>query len=99
MAAASWVMRSRRRAHLGGRSAEGTTQAMLARRQLEHGDCLSQRTLRLRHTTQLRGFLAETEAVAAETGVLASFSDAETEAPPGAGASGCGIADIGWVRS
>jgi hypothetical protein len=35
---------------------DGKVQAILARRQLEHGDCLSQRTLRLRHTTQLRNF-------------------------------------------
>lgn len=52
MALVRW---SRRRAHLGGRSLDGTTHSMLARRQLEHGDSLSQRTLRLRHTTQLRG--------------------------------------------
>lgn len=46
----------RRRAQRGGRSADGRTQAMSARRQLAHGDCLSQRTLRWRQTTQLRGF-------------------------------------------
>ena len=35
---------------------EGRTQAMPARRQLEHGESLSQRTFRDRQTTQLRGF-------------------------------------------
>ena len=55
--AALLVRRLSRRAHLGGRSSvEATIQAMFARRQLEHGDCLSQRTLRERHTTQLRKF-------------------------------------------
>lgn len=43
-------------AHLGGRSSDGETQAIFARRQLEHGDCLSHRTLRVRHTMQLRLF-------------------------------------------
>jgi len=37
-------------------------QTMLAREQLEQGDCLSQRTLRLRHTTQLRNFGAGRDA-------------------------------------
>jgi hypothetical protein len=78
-------MRSRRRAHLGGRSVDGKTQAIFARRQLEHGDCLSQRTLRLRHTTQLRnfgagagaddGFLSEPEAEAATDAVTAATCD------------------------
>ena len=51
----AWPMRSSRRAHRGGLSREGKTQAMPARRQFEHGDVLSQRTLRERHVTQLRG--------------------------------------------
>lgn len=34
---------------------------MPARRQLEHGDCLSQRTLRLRHMIQLRNLDVEPE--------------------------------------
>ena len=55
-AAALLVRRSRRRAHLGGRSVDGKIQATFARLQLEHGDCLSQRTLRWRHITQLRNF-------------------------------------------
>jgi hypothetical protein len=46
----------RRRAHLGGRSVGGTIQAILARRQLEQGDRLSQRTFRLLQVTQLRSF-------------------------------------------
>lgn len=48
--------RSKRRAHHGGRSEGGKTHAMFARRQFEHGDDLSQRTFRLRHTIQLRSF-------------------------------------------
>lgn len=57
------LKRSSRRAHLGGRSAGGKMQAIFARRQFEHGDCLSHRTLRFRHTTQLRnlGGAAEVE--------------------------------------
>ena len=50
---------------------DGTTQGILALRQLEQGESLSHRTLRLRHTTQLRSF-----AVGAD---LALFSGAEAE--------------------
>lgn len=85
---AAWVRRSRRRAHLGGRSSEGTTQAILARRQLEHGEALSQRTFRRRQMRQLRslGLGAETDADA-DAGALvtvaptdvACFSDTEAE--------------------
>lgn len=82
--AASLVRRSRRRAHLGGRSSEGNTQAILARRQLEHGDVLSQRTFRRRQTAQLRdfGLSAETDAgpARAAAGVdVAFFSEAGAE--------------------
>jgi hypothetical protein len=35
---------------------DGEMQVILARRQLVHGDSRSQRTLRLRQTTQLRRF-------------------------------------------
>src|SRR6201999_23238 len=51
--------RSRRRAHLGGRSVDGKTHAILARRQFEQGDNLSHLTFRARHTTQLRNFGAD----------------------------------------
>lgn len=72
------VRRSRRRAHFGGRSVDGKVQAIFARRQLEHGDCLSQRTLRLRQTMQLRDF-----DTGADDGVLtdelAFFSEFEVE--------------------
>lgn len=92
----AWLARrSRRRAHLGGRSVDGYTQGMLALRQFEQGDDLSHRTLRRRQTTQLRGFCgAETGAArgdgmaacadddAAEVGVLACFSEAEAETRP-----------------
>jgi hypothetical protein len=71
---------ARPRAHLGGRSSEGKTQAMFARRQLEHaGDCLSQRTFRLRHTTQLRDFDPLDAGARADDGVLALFSEPEAE--------------------
>lgn len=76
-----------RRAHLGGRSLEGTTQAIFARRQLEQGDCLSQRTFRLRHTTQLRGLeVRPAPGVDADgslftAGDLAFFSALEAKAP------------------
>ena len=83
-AAALLVRRSRRRAHLGGRSVDGKTQATFARLQLEHGDCLSQRTLRLRHTTQLRNFEASAGAddgVLADAGEVAFFSEPRAEAP------------------
>lgn len=46
-------------------------QAMLARRQLEQGDLLSQRTLRLLQVTQLRNFVV---GVAGGAGTLACFS-------------------------
>lgn len=48
---------------------------MLARRQLEQGACLSQRTFRLLQTTQLRSFL-----FLPEVSNLACFSAPETEA-------------------
>jgi hypothetical protein len=71
---------SRRRAHFGGRSADGKTQGIFARRQLEHGDCLSQRTLRRRHTTQLCNFGADVIAGAVDAaGGLAFFSDPNAE--------------------
>ena len=73
-------MRSSRRAHLGGRLLEGKTQSMLARRQLEHGDNLSQRTLRLRQTTQLRSFDGGAgEAADGEAEDLACSSEVEPE--------------------
>ena len=50
-------------AQRGVRSTEGTTQGISARRQLEHGDCLLQRTFRWRQVTQLRGFDAAVDAV------------------------------------
>lgn len=58
---------------------DGMTQAMFARRQLEHGDSLSQRTFRVRHTTQLRSFCAGAGAGAdiglpAEAGEVVLFS-------------------------
>lgn len=53
---------------------EGKTQAIFARWQLEHGDCLSQRTFLVRHTTQLRRFGTGTDAGADE---LAFFSEGE----------------------
>ena len=58
----------------------GKTQATFARLQLEHGDCLSQRTLRLRHMTQLRKFEASVgvDGVLAE---LALFSEPKALAP------------------
>jgi hypothetical protein len=55
---------------------------MFARRQLEHGDRLSQRTLRVRQTTQLRDCkavgLADDDPLS-ETGELALFSGADAE--------------------
>ncbi len=59
---------------------DGKTQATFARLQLEHGDCLSQRTLRLRHMTQLRNLEAS---AGADDGVLAEvafFSEPKAEA-------------------
>ena len=82
--AASLVRRSRRRAHLGGRSVDGKTQATFARLQLEHGDCLSQRTLRFRHMTQLRNFDASVgvdDGVLADASELAFFSEPKAKAP------------------
>ncbi len=55
---------------------------MLARRQLEHGDCLSHRTLRLRQTTQLRNFGALADAndgPLADVDKVALFSGPEAE--------------------
>lgn len=75
------LRRSRRRAHLGGRSGDEKTQAIFARRQFEHGDCLSQRTLRLRHTMQLRNF--DDDELLADTAEVAFFSEFESEAPAG----------------
>jgi hypothetical protein len=54
-------------------------QAIFARRQLEHGDSLSQRTFRVRHTTQLRSFGAD-ELLRPDAGDVAFFSETE-EAP------------------
>lgn len=82
-------MRSRRRAHLGGRSLDGNVQAILARRQFEHGEFLSHFTLRRRHITQLRSFgmEAETDAVAGAARLVggdpvdvAFFSESKAEA-------------------
>jgi hypothetical protein len=58
---------------------------MLARRQFEHGDCLSQRTLRLRQTMQLRAFsvglsLASMIKLGSDSRVAASFSDVKSDA-------------------
>lgn len=63
---------------------------MFARRQLEQGDSLSQRTFRVRHTAQLRSFVAGADAgvdklLPADAGDVAFFSDAEAEAPTLAG--------------
>ena len=83
-AAALLVRRSRRRAHLGGRSVDGKTQAKFARRHLEHGDCLSQRTLRVRHRRQLRNLGASAGAgdgLLADAGEVAFFSEPKAEAP------------------
>jgi hypothetical protein len=46
------------RGRRGARPGAGKTHWMWARRQLEHGISLSQRTLRRLHVTQLRGFKA-----------------------------------------
>lgn len=79
------ALRFRDRAHLGGRSAGGNTQAILARRQFEHGTCLSQRTLRLRQTTQLRslGF-----SLLPEVSKFARFSASEAEGAVGSAPDG-----------
>lgn len=63
---------------------DGNTQATFARLQLEHGDCLSQRTLRLRHMTQLRNFDASAgvdDGVLADASELALFSEPKAKAP------------------
>lgn len=80
-------MRSKRRAHLGGRSVGGKIQAMFARRQFEHGDCLSHRTLRARHTTQERNFGAEVlvgavDGFIGDASDIASFSGLEARSCP-----------------
>lgn len=64
---------------MGGASLEGKMQAIFARRQLEHGDNLSQRTFLHRQTTQLRNFGAgsEVDARGDELRDVAFFSDAE----------------------
>ena len=83
--AALLVIRSMRRAHFGGRSLDGMTHATLARRQLEQGDNLSQRTLRLRHATQLRSFEAFAGAAGARGEVpeeTVAFSDGAEAEPP-----------------
>ena len=59
---------------------------MFARRQLEQGDNLSQRTLRFLQTMQLRSFVVEADGVAdelllADSGDLALFSEGQVEAP------------------
>lgn len=72
--------RSSRRAHLGGLSLDGNTQAIFARRQLEHGEVLSQRTLRRRQMTQLRNFgAAGGELVVVVVVGVACFSEGEAE--------------------
>ena len=66
---------------------DGKTQVIFARRQFEHGDCLSQRTLRLRHTIQLRNFGAHAvvdDGVLVDTGEVAFFSELAPEAVTGA---------------
>lgn len=78
-------------------------QAILARRQLEHGASLSHRTLRLRHTVQLRS-LADVEVLLAAKCDFALFSGPKAEVPirvddatdtsPG----GCDICEVGTVR-
>ena len=83
-AAALLVRRTRRRAHLGGWSVDGKIQAIFAERHLEHGDCLSQRTLRVRHRRQLRNFGASAGAddvILADAGEVAFFSEPKAEAP------------------
>jgi hypothetical protein len=90
------VRRSKRRAHLGGRSVDGKTQAIFARRQFEHGDRLSQRTLRLRHTMQLRnlgGGAGGDDGVLADAGEFAFFSEPKADASLDAAtpAGPCGI--------
>jgi hypothetical protein len=55
---------------------------MFARRQFEHGDSLSQRTLRLRHTTQLRN-LDAMGGPPWQAGALAFFSEPGVESATG----------------
>ena len=57
-------------------------QAIFARRQFEHGDCLSQRTLRARHTWQLRPFDAALGG-SESSGGFAVFSEADAEVSVG----------------
>jgi hypothetical protein len=61
-------------------------QAIFARRQLEHGDNLSQRTFRLRQVTQLRNFGVGTGADIDDCFALFSGAKAEPSTPalPGA---------------
>ena len=83
-AAALLVRRSRRRAHFGGRLFDEETQAIFARQHLEQGDCLSQRTLRVRQAIQLRNFDAcagADDGVLADAAEVAFFSGPEGEAP------------------
>lgn len=78
------VRRLRSRAHLGGRSVEGKTQAIFAWRHLEQGDCLSQRTLRVRHTMQLRNFgagVGANDGILADADEFAFFSEPKAEGP------------------
>ena len=73
---------SKRRAQRGGRFVDGNTQVVFARRQFEQGDCLSHRTLRVRHMMQLRGFDAGTGDgdVPVDAASFAHFSELEAEA-------------------
>ena len=68
-------------------------QAILARRQLEHGESLSHLTFRDRHVTQLRRFGGGADPGAARSAApgdvglaVAIFSDAEADAEGPAGA-------------
>ena len=75
---------------------DGKTQARFALRQVEHGDSLSQRTFRVRHTTQLRSFGAGAgvdagtgagadKLLVPDAGDVAYFSEAEAKVPALAG--------------
>ncbi len=66
---------------------------MFARQQLEHGDCLSQRTLRLLHIWQLRSFGADAgvgpdDVVLGNPREIAIFSESGAEAAIDAVTSG-----------